>query len=139
MAYDLSDNVIFIHPSVWIIDNKMKNKTFEDCREYVRDRLFEIELLNANKIFNIGLFVPCSITYLKRDRVLETSVIDKLGKKEYYTKNIEDIEIGDKVLDAYGNTTTVTKLFIHDVSETLQSLTSKAICGKLVSTKNHPF
>lgn len=54
-------------------------------------------------------------------------------------KNIEDIIVGDKVLDAYGNQTTVTELFIHNVSETLQSLTSKAICGELTCTKSHPF
>ena len=58
---------------------------------------------------------------------------------DFSVKNIENITVGDNVLDAFGCPTVVTRLFKHDVSETLISISSKAIDGKLTCTKNHPF
>lgn len=58
---------------------------------------------------------------------------------DYSIKNIEDISIGDIVIDAFGNETKVTELFSRDVSENIQSIKSKKICGELNCTSNHPF
>jgi len=54
-------------------------------------------------------------------------------------KNIEDINNGDEVLDAFGYPSRVTKTFVHDVDEVVQKITSKAINGELICTSNHPI
>jgi len=54
-------------------------------------------------------------------------------------KNIEDVIVGDEVLDAFGLPTKVVELFTHDVDEIMQKITSKAINGELICTPNHPF
>jgi hypothetical protein len=95
LSHDVSENTIIIHPSVWLIDNKLKNKTFQDCREYINDRLYHIELLNCNKIFNIGLFVPCSITYITKYISSVIIVENKISRNTYTTNNINDIDLYD--------------------------------------------
>lgn len=94
-SHDISDDVLFIHPSVWIIDNKLKNKTFIETREYVKDRLYSFILLNANKAFNIGLFSPCIITYITKYKSDDIKVINKISNKEYITTEIENIDLYD--------------------------------------------
>ena len=94
-SHDISDIIIFIHPSVWIIDNKLKNKTFIETRRYIEDRLSNLTLLNANKSFQIGLFTPCVITTISKDRCENTNVFNKISGKKYITKNIEDIDLYD--------------------------------------------
>ena len=54
-------------------------------------------------------------------------------------KNIESIQVGDMVLDAFGSATKVVGTSSHDVDEIVQKITSKAINGELVCTSNHPF
>lgn len=58
---------------------------------------------------------------------------------DYSVKNIEEIEVGDVVIDAFGNETKVTRFFEHDIDENIQSIKSKKICGELNCTSNHPF
>lgn len=58
---------------------------------------------------------------------------------DFSVRNIEEIKIGDRVIDAYGVPTTVTKTFKHDVSENIQAITSRLIDGTLLATGNHPF
>jgi hypothetical protein len=95
LSHDISKNTIIIHPSVWIIDNKLKNKTFKDCRDYINDRLYHIELLNCNKVFNIGLFVPCSITHIVESKYDGINVENKISRNSYKTFNINDIDLYD--------------------------------------------
>ena len=54
-------------------------------------------------------------------------------------KNIEDVIVGDIVIDASGTATRVTETFVHDVNEAILSIRSKKICGELQVTQNHPF
>ena len=58
---------------------------------------------------------------------------------DFSIKNIEDIEVGDEVLDAFGLPTKVTKLFSRDISEKIQVITSRFIDGALLVTGNHPL
>lgn len=94
-SQDLSNDVLFIHPSVWIIDNKLKNKTFTETRDYVKDRLQSLTLLNANKAFQIGLFSPCVITHITKDIKKDIRVFNKISNKQYFTESIEDIDLYD--------------------------------------------
>jgi hypothetical protein len=94
-AHDISDVVLYVHPSIWIIDNKMKNKTFLDCRNYIKDRINTITFFNGNKVFGIGLFNPCMVTYITKQKSKTINVINKLSGNSYKTENINDIDLYD--------------------------------------------
>ena len=94
-AYDNSNIVLYVHPSVWVIDNKMKNKTFLDCRSYVKDRIKSLTLFNGNGVFGISLFYPCMITYITNQKTKTINVINRLSGNSYNTNNIDDIDLYD--------------------------------------------
>lgn len=54
-------------------------------------------------------------------------------------KNIQDISVGDNVIDAFGNSTRVIQCFVRNVDEDLISFYTKATDGEMICTKNHPF
>ena len=60
----ISDEVIFVHPSTWLLDRKMKKKLFNDIRTDINHKLKDVEMFNGNKIFDIELFVPTVITHI---------------------------------------------------------------------------
>jgi hypothetical protein len=94
-SHDISDVVLFVHPSVWVLDNKMKNQTFLDCRSYVKDRIKSLTLFNGNGIFDIGLFYPCMFTYITKDITDTINVVNKLSGNNYSTNNINEIDLYD--------------------------------------------
>lgn len=90
--YRLSDVVLFVHPSTWLIDEKGKQKKFTETKELVKDHLESIELFNGNKIFNICLFVPCVITYINKNKSKEgIYCIDKINDIQITYNDIFDI------------------------------------------------
>jgi len=91
-SYDISDKILYIHPSIWIIDKKGKNKIFKETRDHVYERLNKVTLFNGNPIFNIGLFYPCSITYLA-DKVSNIKVLNKMKNEEYFVDSIGKINM----------------------------------------------
>jgi hypothetical protein len=62
-----------------------------------------------------------------------------IAMSDLTTKRIQDIQIGDMVLDAFGRATKVTHLFKRHVNEKAILLRSRAIATETVCTKNHPF
>lgn len=58
---------------------------------------------------------------------------------DFSVKNIEDIRVGDEVLDANGKLTKVTKLYRRLANENLQLLKSRLIDGEMLVTNEHPF
>lgn len=91
--YDQADEFIIVHPSTWLMDNKCKNSAFNKVRDLVKDGLKEVTLFNGNKIFGIGLFVPCSITHIdKTKKHSSIKVIDTINQSEYDYNDIFDID-----------------------------------------------
>ena len=91
-SMEIADCSIFVHPSSWLIDEKNSNKDFRDTRELYRNFLDKVILFNGNPIFNIGLYIPCAITLIsknKRDNNIE--VFDKINNKNITYINIDDI------------------------------------------------
>ena len=66
-SHDISDIVLYVHPSTWLLDEKCKQKKFINTKDKVGKDLINIELFNGNKIFGIALFVPCVITYFNKN------------------------------------------------------------------------
>lgn len=59
--------------------------------------------------------------------------------EDFSIKPIQDIQIGDTVIDAYGSPTRVVNLFRRDFKGKACVIKSRSICGDIVSTPNHPF
>jgi hypothetical protein len=83
-SYKISDKVLFVHPSTWLLDEKGKQKKFTETKKIISKDLQSVKFFNANKIFGIQLFVPCVITF-----------IDKIKDRDYI--NCID-EINEKIL-----------------------------------------
>jgi site-specific DNA-methyltransferase (adenine-specific) len=66
-SHDISDVVLYVHPSTWLLDEKGKQRKFTNTKEKVGKDLISIELFNGNKLFGIALFVPCLITYFNKN------------------------------------------------------------------------
>jgi hypothetical protein len=68
-AYDISNGlVLFVHPSTYIIEKKSAHKPFVRLREKVSKHISHLELFNGNGIFGIGLYVPCVITVIDKNK-----------------------------------------------------------------------
>jgi hypothetical protein len=91
-AYLISDTVMFVHPSTWLLDEKGRQNKFINAKELVKDHIESIELFNGNKIFGIGLFVPCVITYINKNKKIDgISCIDTINNINLTYDNIGDI------------------------------------------------
>jgi len=91
-SYAISDKVLFVHPSTWLLDEKGKQKKFTTTKELVKDHLESIELFNGNGVFGISLFVPCVITYIDKNKISKgIHCIDRINGVEITYDNINDI------------------------------------------------
>ena len=86
---DVADEFVIVHPSTWLMDLKGKKDLFQDFKKTFGNRFKSIELFNGNSIFNIDLFLPCSITHISklRNQKIEVSFFGKL----HDFKCVEDI------------------------------------------------
>jgi hypothetical protein len=62
----LSDEgeLICVHPSSSFISLKDANLPYAKVVEKIKNNIKSLKFFNANGVFNIGLFVPCSITHI---------------------------------------------------------------------------
>lgn len=60
----ISEQIIAIHPSTWLIDCKYGTKFTVDFRNNISKSLSSVEMFNGNPVFNIGLYVPTVITHI---------------------------------------------------------------------------
>jgi hypothetical protein len=91
-SYSISDKILFVHPSTWLLDEKGKQKKFTTTKELVKDHLDSIELFNGNGVFGISLFVPCVITYIDKNKTSKgIHCIDRINGVEITYDNIDDI------------------------------------------------
>lgn len=58
---------------------------------------------------------------------------------DFTVRPISEIKVGDEVIDASGNKTKVTQLFVHKNDGKALLLKSRSICGEMICTHNHPF
>jgi len=91
-SYKISDKILFVHPSTWLLDEKGKQKKFTETKKIVSKDIQSIRLFNANKIFGIQLFVPCVITLidkLKDRKFIEC--VDEINEKTILYESIDKI------------------------------------------------
>jgi hypothetical protein len=90
--FDVSKNIIFVHPSSFLLDNKNIKQLFTRIKN--TSFLKNCSLFWGNELFNIGLFVPICISYwtnIPNDKVTVND--NAFLKKQYVVNNINDISI----------------------------------------------
>jgi len=91
-SYKISDKILFVHPSTWLLDEKNKQKKFISTKELIANDLESIVLFNGNKLFNIQLFVPCVITYINKNKTNnKINCLDKTTNTSITYENINNI------------------------------------------------
>ena len=90
--FDYADKAVFIHPSTFLLDKKFKKKLYNDVRNtnYLEKAIF----VWGNKMFNIGLFCPVTISVWNKEydsNIVE--VIDSAITNSKYTCNVNDISV----------------------------------------------
>ena len=91
-SYDISDYILFVHPSTWLLDEKNKQKKFIDIKNKIGKDLEKIIFFNGNGIFGINLFVPCVITTInKNKKTNQIYCVDKISDTNSEFENIIDI------------------------------------------------
>jgi hypothetical protein len=95
--FDVSKNIIFVHPSSFLLDNKNIKQLFTRIKN--TSFLKNCSLFWGNELFNIGLFVPICISYwtnIPNDKVTVND--NAFLKKQYVVNNINDISIHGDLL-----------------------------------------
>jgi hypothetical protein len=91
-SHDISDVVLYVHPSTWLLDEKGKQRKFTNTKEKVGKDLVSIRLFNGNKIFGIALFVPCVITYFNKNiKSNNIKCVDDINNTSLFYNNIYEI------------------------------------------------
>jgi hypothetical protein len=91
-SYNISDRVLFIHPSTWLIDERNQYTPYIKSKKLVGKHLESIKFFNGNHLFNIGLFVPCVITHINKYKNFDNiSFIDEINNISGIYENIDEI------------------------------------------------
>jgi len=78
---EITDEMVIVHPSTWLIDLKGKSKLFNDTKTMFDGKIKSVTLFNGNPIFGIGLFVPCSITHIDNNKSEDPITVNHFGQK----------------------------------------------------------
>ena len=87
-----TDKVVFIHPAGYLLDKKFKTKIYNDVRN--TNYLEKTILVWGNEMFNIGLFMPLTISVWNKEHDSNiVEVIDTAITNSKYTCNVNDISV----------------------------------------------
>ena len=87
-----TDKAVFIHPSGYLLDKKFKTKIYNDVRN--TNYLEKAILVWGNEMFNIGLFMPLTISVWNKEHNSNiVEVIDTAITNSKYTCNVNDISV----------------------------------------------
>jgi len=102
----------------------------------------ELKILEGNNFSSYMLITEDMINWAKNNNILvgigrgcttkETKVLTQNG-----FKNINEVNIGEKVYTHTGNIKEVLDVFKYDIDEDCVSISTQYSCGQLVFTKNH--
>lgn len=80
---DICDGeIVFVNPAIQYVDNKKENLLRQSILKRTEPIIKEIVFFNGNPIFNIGLFIPCSVTVTdKKSKNKNFRFLDKINKQ----------------------------------------------------------
>jgi hypothetical protein len=74
------DEVVFVHPASSFIHS---NKKYDGVNQLIGEQIKSLTFFNGNPIFNIGLYVPCSVTHLSKSLSCgEFNFADKINSQD---------------------------------------------------------
>ena len=89
----LSDTgkMVIIEPSTWLIELRQniaekkssQMKKYIAIKERIKGHVSKVVIENFNKEFNVGLYVPCSITYIDKSKEYKQIEYSNCGIKKY--------------------------------------------------------
>ena len=104
--FDISDELLIVHPSTWILDLKSKSKLFNDFKKKCCNKVKSLEFFNGNPVFNIALYVPIVISHFtESNKNIDVILFDS----NYRFDDIYKIS-------KYGNKIDIVKKFIEQVN-----------------------
>ena len=95
--------IIFVHPSTFLLDKKFKTKLYNELRN--TNYLESVNTFWGNKLFDIKLFCPCCISVWNTNKtddkcsVTDNAFINWTGNEPKYTCKINDISIHGKIFE----------------------------------------
>ena len=95
-AFDISKKeVVFVHPSSFIVDRKKVTKIYKEIRNKIKESLKSILLFNGNPEFGIELQLPCMITHIDKSHTGKIDFENLIyhQKEKIQSEQIEDISI----------------------------------------------
>lgn len=110
--YELSDKICFVHPGIWLLDNKNVSKIYASTKDLIKeDFAYNEEIKNSNEIFSIGLFQNTFINLFSKnsERSVDLEDIDVHGKSQIYKS------IKQKIL-SYCSSSNVQQKIVHENS-----------------------
>lgn len=129
--------VLAVHPATWLFTGNKGQKTqkiYLSLKKKISEYQKEFTLFNANKLFDIGLFMPCSITLVEKGKKNKTAkVIDKLQNKTFEYKSIWDVNKFGDYPEYYSLLKKISKVTKEDNLEDYKRSTEK---GEI---ENHNF
>lgn len=71
---DPKGKMTIIEPATWLINVRRngKAKKYDALKEKLKGHIYKVVIENFNKEFNVGLYVPCSITYIDMNHTYDT-------------------------------------------------------------------
>jgi hypothetical protein len=101
-AFDIAkDEVVFVHPSSFLVDQKKSLEIYTKTLEKVGKFIKSIKLFNGNGIFDIGLYVPCSITHISKKKESNYFQFDYPQYKQSF--KLENSKISEISVFGYSN------------------------------------
>lgn len=73
-----------IEPATWLINVRKngKAKKYDAIKERLKGHIYKVVIENFNKEFQVGLYVPCSITYIDMDNTYDEIEFVCCGEKK---------------------------------------------------------
>lgn len=89
-ALGLSNRVIYVHPSNYLLDKKGRTKLYNDVKSKLENHTKDIVMFNGNPVFNIRKYDPCAIVNYDKSYNSDAD-ISYLG--HHYIENIWNITV----------------------------------------------
>ena len=84
-----------IEPATWLINFNDNNKNTNIIKNRIQNHVFKIIIDNFAKIFNVGLYVPCSISFIDMSKIYDNINFICCGYKKKITTINDSNLIGD--------------------------------------------
>jgi hypothetical protein len=101
----ISDKIVFVHPSSFLLDKKFNNKLYNELRN--TNYLESVYMFWGNNLFNIELHSPCCISVWNTNKTTDECIVNDnafinwTGNEAKYSCKINDISMHGKIINTY--------------------------------------